>query len=164
MKIRIAGMVNDSIVDGPGFRFSVFTQGCPHHCIGCHNLQTHDFAAGTDVDTDEILDRIHKNPLLDGLTLTGGEPFVQSEACAEIAREVRKMGLNVWCYSGYTFEELVDGKKEWLELLQVIDVLVDGRFEIAERTLDYRFRGSKNQRLIDVQTSLAEQKAVEITD
>ena len=86
MKIQIAGLVNDSIVDGPGFRFSVFTQGCPHRCPGCHNPQTHDFAGGKTVDTAEIIAEFRMNPLLDGVTLTGGEPFCQSESCLEIAK------------------------------------------------------------------------------
>jgi len=164
MTIRVAGLVNDSIVDGPGIRFTVFTQGCPHACPGCHNPQTHDFAGGTDADTDEILAKIRKNPLLDGITLSGGEPFCQSKACAEIARNARKMGLNVWSYSGYTFEELFSGKEEWWELLRELDVLVDGRFELEKRTLECRFRGSWNQRLIDVQESLRQGSAVEIKD
>jgi len=162
MNIRIAGLVNDSIVDGPGFRFTVFTQGCPHHCPGCHNPQTHDFSGGKDAETGEIIEKIRKNPLLDGITLSGGEPFCQSAACAEIARAAKKLGLNVWSYSGYTFEELVSGKEEWLELLREIDVLVDGRFELEKRTLECRFRGSWNQRLINVPASLKQGSAVEI--
>lgn len=164
MNIRIAGLVNDSIVDGPGFRFTVFTQGCPHHCPGCHNPQTHDFAAGNDADTEEIIAKFRKNPLLDGITLSGGEPFCQAEACTEIAKAAKESGLNVWCYSGYTFEELVSGKEEWLFLLQEVDVLVDGRFELENRTLDCRFRGSRNQRLIDVPASLVEKKAITIKE
>jgi len=162
MNIRIAGLVNDSIVDGPGFRFTVFTQGCTHHCPGCHNPQTHDFSGGKDAETGEIIEKIRKNPLLDGITLSGGEPFCQSAACAEIARAAKKLGLNVWSYSGYTFEELVSGKEEWLELLREIDVLVDGRFELEKRTLECRFRGSWNQRLINVPASLKQGSAVEI--
>lgn len=162
MNICVAGLVNDSIVDGPGFRFTVFSQGCPHGCPGCHNPQTHDFSGGTDMETEEIIERIRKNPLLDGVTLSGGEPFCQSPACAEIAREAKKMGLNVWSYSGYTFEELMSGKSEWMELLREIDILVDGRFEQEKRTLECRFRGSWNQRLIDVQASLKHGKAIEL--
>lgn len=163
MNIRIAGLVNDSIVDGPGFRFTVFTQGCPHQCEGCHNPQTHDFQGGEDADTEEIITRIRKNPLLDGVTLSGGEPFCQCEACTEIAAAAKKMGLNVWSYSGYTFEELISGKEEWRMLLREIDVLVDGRFELDKRTLECRFRGSWNQRLIDVPASLAQGKAIEVS-
>lgn len=163
MNIRIAGLVNDSIVDGPGFRFTVFTQGCPHHCAGCHNPQTHDFQGGEDVDTEEIITRIRKNPLLDGITLSGGEPFCQSEACAEIAKAAKKMGLNVWSYSGYTFEELISGKDEWRKLLQELDVLVDGRFELDKRTLECRFRGSWNQRLVDVPASIEQGSVIELS-
>lgn len=162
MKIRIAGLVNDSIVDGPGFRFTVFTQGCPHHCVGCHNPQTHDFQGGSDMDTDEIVARFKKNPLLDGITLSGGEPFCQSEACAELARAARALGLNVWCYSGYTFEELLNGKDEWKTLLQELDVLIDGRFVLEERSLECKFRGSRNQRVIDVPTSLKSRTIIEM--
>ncbi len=161
MKIRIAGIVNDSIVDGPGFRFAVFTQGCPHRCPGCHNPQTHDFAGGRDADTGEILAQIRRNPLLDGLTLTGGEPFCQSAACLELAKGAHAAGLNVWSYSGYSFEELLRGDDDWRALLENIDVLVDGRFLIERRTLECRFRGSDNQRLIDVPKSLAAGRAIE---
>lgn len=164
MNIRIAGLVNDSIVDGPGFRFTVFTQGCPHRCPGCHNPQTHDFEGGKDAETGEIIAKIRKNPLLDGVTLSGGEPFCQSKACAEIARAAKEQGLNVWSYSGYTYEELISGKEEWFDLLREIDVLVDGRFELEKRTLECRFRGSWNQRLIDVQASLAQGKVIELVD
>ena len=163
MNIRIAGIANDSIVDGPGFRLTVFTQGCPHNCEGCHNPQTHDFSGGRITDTAEIMAMMRENILLDGVTLSGGEPFCQSEACAEIARAAHAAGLNVWAYSGYTYEELISGKPEWRMLLQEVDVLVDGRFEKAKRTLELRFRGSSNQRLIDVQASLREEKFIEFS-
>ena len=161
MKLRIAGTVNDSIVDGPGLRYAVFTQGCPHDCPGCHNPQTHDFSGGKDIDTSEILAQIRKNPLLDGLTLTGGDPFCQCTACIALAQGAHAHGLNVWCYSGYTFEELINGKAEWRLLLQNIDVLVDGPFLLEKRSLDCRFRGSSNQRLIDVPKSLMANRAIE---
>ncbi len=154
MNIRIAGIVNDSIVDGPGFRLTVFAQGCIHGCPGCHNPETHDFNGGYDIDTDAIILQMKENILLDGLTLSGGEPFCQSKACAEIAKGAKKIGLNVWCYTGYTYEELISGDDEWIDLLREIDVLVDGKFEIKKKSLECRFRGSSNQRLIDVQASL----------
>ena len=162
MKIRIAGIADDSIVDGPGIRLTVFTQGCPHHCPGCHNPQTHDFEGGMDKDTDEILDMIAENPLLDGITLSGGEPFCQSEACVCLAKAAQDAGLNVWCYSGYRYEELIAGKAEWKELLEHVDVLVDGRFVLEKRTLECKWRGSSNQRLIDVKRSLAENQVIEL--
>jgi len=161
MNIRLAGIVDESIVDGPGFRLAVFTQGCPHHCPGCHNPNTHDFDGGKEERTENIIERMRDNVLLDGITLTGGEPFCQPKACAELAREAHLIGLNVWSYSGYTFEELLNGKPEWQELLAEIDVLVDGRFLLEKRTLECRFRGSSNQRLIDVPKSLRLGKAIE---
>ncbi len=153
MNIRIAGLVQESIVDGPGFRFTVFTQGCPHNCPGCHNPETHDPSGGREVSLDSLVDAMRKNPLLDGLTLSGGEPFMQADACARLAEEARGMGLNVWAYSGYTFEELcADPVKK--QLVAACDVVVDGPFLLSQRTLEKRFRGSKNQRLVDVKKSL----------
>ena len=161
MNIRIAGVTNDSIVDGPGFRLAVFTQGCPHHCPGCHNPETHDPAGGRDADTAQIIAALEKNPLLSGVTLTGGEPMMQPEACLEIARAAHAAGKNVWCYTGFTFEALMkENDPARMALLQEVDVLVDGPFVLAERSLEVRFRGSKNQRLIDVKQSLAQGTAV----
>ena len=110
MKIRIAGTVNDSIVDGPGLRFTVFTQGCPQRCIGCHNPETHDLDGGFVVDTAEIIEQMKKNPLLDGVTLSGGEPFLQPTQCIEIAQAAKGMGLTVWCYTGFKYEDLITPK------------------------------------------------------
>lgn len=160
MNIRLAGITNDSIVDGPGLRLTVFTQGCPHHCPGCHNPQSHDFEGGEVQDTASIIDIIRDNFLLDGVTFSGGEPFAQADACAEIAKEAHSMGLNVWCYSGYTFETLLSGDPAWRNLLENIDVLVDGPFILAQRTLDAKFRGSSNQRILNVPASLEAGKAV----
>lgn len=161
--IRIAGVVRESIVDGPGLRFTVFTQGCDHHCPGCHNPQTHDFDGGELVTIDSLLEQIRKNPLLDGITLSGGEPFGQAAACSELARKTHAMKLNVMTYSGYTFEEIAEGLKDrqgWKELLQETDILVDGPFELERKNILLRFRGSENQRLIDVKKSLKEGRAV----
>lgn len=159
MNIRICGLVNDSIVDGPGIRLTVFTQGCPHHCPGCHNPQSHSFEGGQLRDIDEILTMAKENPLLDGITLSGGEPFCQPEACAQIAVGAHKLGLNVWCYTGYSYENLL-ASKEKRALLEQVDILVDGPFILEERSLDIRFRGSKNQRIIDVKNSLLENRVV----
>ena len=155
MEIRIAGTVDDSIVDGPGIRYTVFVQGCSHHCPGCHNPHTHDFAGGRVVDTEEIVAQMRGNPLLDGLTLSGGEPFEQPDACAELARQAHALGLNVWCYTGYKYEQLLAGDASRQALLSELDVLVDGPFLLAERSLDLLYRGSRNQRLIDVHTGRA---------
>ena len=161
MRIRIAGVTNDSIVDGPGFRLAVFTQGCPHHCPGCHNPETHDSQGGHDADTAEIIVAMQKNPLLAGVTLTGGEPMMQPQACLELARAAHAAGKNVWCYTGFTFETLLkEADPQRLALLRETDVLVDGPFLLAQRSLDVRFRGSRNQRLIDVQKSLSLGKTV----
>ena len=154
MNMRIAGIVNDSIVDGPGLRLAIFAQGCPHHCPGCHNPESHDFAGGSDMDTEKIIARMDANPLLDGITLTGGEPFEQPDACRSLADAAHARGLNVWAYSGYTFEQLC-AVPEKRRLLEACDVLVDGPFLLAERSLDLRFRGSKNQRVLKVAELLA---------
>lgn len=157
MELRIAGTVNDSIVDGPGFRFTIFTQGCPHRCKGCHNPHTHDFNGGEIKDTQEILEKIFSNPLLDGVTFSGGDPFCQAKPLVEIAKAVKEKGLNVITYTGYTIEELLAGATEengWRELLEATDYLVDGRFVLEKRSLALHFRGSSNQRIINVKSTL----------
>lgn len=162
--MRIAGTVQDSIVDGPGFRFVLFTQGCPHHCEGCQNPQTHDPAGGTEISTEEIVHQLLSNPLTDGITFSGGEPFEQAADCAVIARQAREQGINVWTYTGYTFEQLYEKMKSDVgaeELLKLTDVLVDGRFVLAQKSYDVAWRGSRNQRLIDVPKSLTAGSAVE---
>ena len=153
--MRIAGTVQDSIVDGPGFRFTVFTQGCSHHCPGCHNPQTHDPSGGTEHTVEELLERMRSNPLTDGLTLSGGEPFEQPEDCLLLAQGAHESGLNLWSYTGYLFEFLRDqGTEAQKALLREVDVLVDGPFLLDQRTLSLPWRGSRNQRVIDVPKSL----------
>lgn len=163
MKLRIAGTVNDSIVDGPGIRFTIFIQGCPHNCKGCHNPQTHDFDGGELVDTDTLLEKIKSNPLLDGVTFSGGEPFCQAQTLAALGAEVKKLGMNVITYTGYTFEQLYKDrdKNGWEELLAVTDYLIDGPFILEQKDWEIKFRGSSNQRYIDCQASLKEGRAVE---
>ena len=147
--MRIHRTMHDSIVDGPGLRFVVFTQGCPHRCPGCHNPETHDPTGGTEISVEEVIADMLRNPLTDGLTLTGGEPFLQVEDCAKIARAAKVAGLNVWCYSGWTLEEL-QARPEAEVLLKEIDVLVDGPYVEAQRSLRLQWRGSENQRLIEL--------------
>ncbi|MDO5379169.1 MAG: anaerobic ribonucleoside-triphosphate reductase activating protein [Clostridia bacterium] len=156
MQVRIAGIETESIVDGPGYRLAVFTQGCPHGCPGCHNPQTHAFDGGMLRDTDEIIALMGKNPLVRGLTLSGGEPMMQPEPLSLIARAAKEKGMNVWCYTGFTLEQLLsEGREDRLRLLRHVDVLVDGPFLSHERSLDLLYRGSRNQRLIDMPKTLA---------
>lgn len=162
--LRIAGTVNDSIVDGSGIRFTVFTQGCPHHCKGCHNPQTHDFNGGELVDINNIFNKIKANPLLDGVTFSGGEPFCQAETLVKLGKQIKTLGLDIVTYTGYTFEQLYENRSKnyWGELLSVTDFLVDGKFILAEKDWNIKFRGSRNQRYIDCQASLKEGRAVEV--
>lgn len=176
--IKVAGVVNDSIVDGPGIRFSIFAQGCSHNCLGCHNPQTHSFEGGELMSIETIITKISQNPLLKGITFSGGDPFFQAEAFAELAKKIKKLygeksaldkttnakepqrsfpgkKLEIAAYTGFTWEHLVTfGTKEQQELLKYLDILVDGPFILEKRNIDLRFRGSKNQRIIDVPKSL----------
>ena len=161
MKIRIAGTVSESIVDGPGFRYTVFVQGCPHNCAECHNPQTHDPSGGKLIDTDELFKECIEDPLNKGVTFSGGEPFLQAAALYELGRRFKERGLSLWCYSGWTFEELQKRGGDVQDLLSMIDVLVDGRFIAERRTLSLPFRGSDNQRLVDVQASIENGAVVE---
>lgn len=150
--MRIYGIVPESIVDGPGIRYVIFVQGCPHHCPGCHNPGSHAFNEGKEIDTSTIVAEFTRNPLLQGITLSGGEPMCQAAACYELAKEAKRVGLNVWLYTGYTLEDLqTEADPDRMKLLQIIDVLVDGPYKQAERSLDLRFRGSKNQRIITME-------------
>jgi anaerobic ribonucleoside-triphosphate reductase activating protein len=154
--------VDDSIVDGPGVRLAIFTQGCSRDCPGCHNPQAQPYSGGVPTSTQELLEKVRANPLLAGVTLTGGEPFDQAAALVDLARQVRAMGLSVWAYSGYSFEALAGGLPSAAAraLLHNIDVLVDGPYVEALRDLDLQWRGSANQRLIDVPASLTARKVV----
>ena len=149
--LRINGVVAESCVDGPGLRYVIFVQGCPHHCEGCHNPQTHDFHGGNEVSTDKILAEIKSDPLLSGVTFSGGEPFCQAGVLAELAQEIHALGMDVMVYSGWTLEQLKEKakKEEGVKaLLDQTDILVDGPFILAERDLELDFRGSRNQRVI----------------
>ncbi len=161
--LRIAGVVKESIVDGPGIRFVVFCQGCPHSCPGCHNAVTHDFAGGYDCTVDKLLAAIDENPLLSGVTFSGGEPACQPEGFLALAQGIRERGLDIIMYSGYTFEELLAMSEENQALGQLlcsIDTLIDGRYTESQRDLTLLFRGSRNQRVIDVPASLHRNEAV----
>lgn len=163
-KIRIAGIIRESIVDGPGIRFVVFSQGCIHKCKGCHNPSTFDVNGGYETTIDNIISEIKKNPLLSGVTFSGGDPFLQPKQFSELAKEVHKLSLNVITYTGYTIEQLINGIDEnpyWKELLLQTDTLVDGPFVLEKKSLMLRFRGSTNQRIIDPKESLKYGRAVE---
>ncbi|MCL1795406.1 MAG: anaerobic ribonucleoside-triphosphate reductase activating protein [Clostridia bacterium] len=150
-RLKISGIAMDSIVDGPGLRMAIFTQGCPHHCPGCHNPESHDPAGGRWMDIQDIVRMA--NPLLSGVTLTGGEPLEQAPACLSLLDALPKT-LSVWLYSGYTYEEIRQGgTPQQLALLEAADVLVDGRFEQAHKSLSIPYRGSKNQRVIDLRAT-----------
>lgn len=158
--LRIAGAIKESIVDGPGLRFTLFTQGCNHGCKGCHNPQTHNINGGYDIEEEKVIESFKSNPILAGITFSGGEPIMQAGKLIPIAKAVVNMGKNCWIYSGYTFEELIKMDKDVLKLLSLCDVLVDGPFIMEEKDLTLLFRGSKNQRLIDLKKSMAENQVI----
>ncbi|MEG1365658.1 MAG: anaerobic ribonucleoside-triphosphate reductase activating protein [Oscillospiraceae bacterium] len=157
--INIAGIASDSIVDGPGIRVAIFTQGCPHHCEGCHNPSTHSFGTGKDTTVQELYSIVKSNPIARGVTFSGGEPFAQCEGLCELAKLLKADGYELAAYSGYTFDELIQNEVQ-KALLQQLDILIDGKFVLAQRNLGLRFRGSENQRIINVPQSLASSKAV----
>lgn len=158
--IRVAGKIEESIVDGPGLRYVLFTQGCPHRCPGCHNPETHDPFGGQPVAVSEIVRDIRRNPITRGVTFSGGEPFLQSGALAPLANELKRQGYHLMAYTGYLIEELL-ARPGHRAFLACLDVVVDGPFVLEKRSLELRFRGSSNQRFIDVPASLAAQRAVE---
>lgn len=162
MQIRLAAeLQKDSIVDGEGVRAVLWTQGCLHNCKGCHNPQTHSFDGGALIDLEEVKSWIDELEGHQGITLSGGDPFFQPHECAYVAKYAKSKGLDIWCYTGFTYEALIEKSKKnpnVMELLKQIDVLVDGRFIIEQKSLDAVFRGSKNQRIINVPKSLKENK------
>lgn len=161
-KLNVAGVVEESVTDGPGIRYVIFVQGCPHACEGCHNPQTHPFEGGTVRDTDKLFEQMVQNPLLKGVTFSGGEPFCQPVSLALLAKRLHEQTrLNIITYTGYTFEELLQNCDAAVRsLLEQTDILIDGRFELGKRDISLRFRGSTNQRVIDVKKSLTVGKAV----
>ena len=161
--LDLSGIAGDSIVDGPGIRTTIFSQGCPHHCPGCHNPETWDFGCGTPMAEEGILTIVRSNPLCRGVTFSGGEPFAQSEGFCKLAKLLKAEGYEVASYSGYTFEQLLSGSEDQKALLGSIDILIDGPFLQEEKSLEIAFRGSRNQRILDVPRSLAAGQAVEIT-
>lgn len=161
--INIAGIINESIVDGPGIRLVIFAQGCPHRCEGCHNPQTHSFEGGKLIPIEDILLMVDKNPLLDGVTFSGGEPFSQARVFANLGKKLKDLGMNIMTYTGYTYEFLLKEGNEnnsFKGLLAVTDILVDGKFEIQQKNLLLPFRGSENQRIIDMNKTREQQEII----
>ncbi len=159
--LDLSGIIGDSIVDGPGIRTTIFSQGCPHHCPACHNPETWEFGCGTPMEEERIAEIVRSNPLCRGVTFSGGEPFAQAEGFAQLARLLKAQGYEVASYTGYTLEALLRGTPAQRALLETIDILIDGPFLLAEKSLEVPFRGSKNQRILDVPASLAAGQAVE---
>ena len=162
--LKLAGIAEDSIVDGPGIRTAFYVQGCPHHCPGCHNPETWEYTGGTEMEEETLLKIVQSNPLCRGVTFSGGEPFTQAEGLAKLAELLKGNGYEVASYTGFTFEQLYEnGTDAQKRLLSLIDVLVDGPFLLAEKSLELNFRGSRNQRVLNVPQSLKAGKAVEET-
>lgn len=163
--IRLSGIAYESLVNGPGMRRVFFAQGCRHKCEGCFNPDTHDFNGGEEKKMDELIQDTLSNPMIKGITFSGGDPWEQADKFAYMAMAFREKELNIWCYTGYTFEYIIkhqNEKKGWLELLNNIDVLVDGKFEKELIQDGLKFRGSKNQRIIDVKESIKLNKVITI--
>lgn len=157
--LRIAGAVAESIVDGPGIRYTIFTQGCPFHCKGCHNPQSQPLKGGIEVKLRVFYEEIKQNPLVSGVTFSGGEPFIQAKPLSLLAKVLKAEGYSIWSYSGYTYDKLLEDDT-YKTLLEQIDVLVDGPFVIAKQSMDIDFRGSSNQRIINVPQSLKEGRVI----
>ena len=163
--IRLSGIAKESLVNGPGLRRVLFSQGCVHNCSNCFNKETHSFDGGKLENMDELISDIVNNPMLRGVTFSGGDPLEQADKFAYIAEKLKGAGLNIWCYTGYTYEYILKNKDKlngWNYLLNNIDVLVDGKFEEDKCDTSLRYRGSSNQRIIDVKVSLAKGKVVTI--
>lgn len=161
--IRLSGIAYESLVNGPGIRRVFFSQGCKHNCNGCFNPDTHDFNGGEERVIKDLIKDTLDNPMIKGVTFSGGDPFERAEEFSYMAREFKKAGLNIWCYSGYTFEEIIEKSKvnkNFRELINNIDVLVDGKFIEEEKDEEIKYRGSRNQRIIDVKKSLETNRVV----
>lgn len=166
IKLQVAGFLDNSLVNGPGLRSVVFTSGCNHKCEGCQNAAMQDFSYGEQINISEVYERIKDNiPIIRGVTFSGGEPLEQAAALSELGSRIKKLGLNLWCYTGYTFEYILNNEENragWSGLLSSIDVLIDGKFEKDKCDSGLKYRGSSNQRIIDVKESLKEGKIVTI--
>ena len=183
--LNIASITDDSIVDGPGIRLTIFMQGCNHRCDGCQNPSALEFGVGKNITVEQVTERVFANPLLSGITLSGGEPFAQAKECATLCKHIKNNNTNIqkdisnrltnsklpiqsnhltiWCYTGYLLEDLQERARTDIDiqnLMQQIDVLVDGPFEKSQKDLNLIYKGSKNQRIIDLPQSLATNKVI----
>lgn len=162
-KIRLAGIAYESLVNGPGMRRVFFSQGCKHNCIGCFNPDTHSFTGGEEKDMDELIQDVLENPILRGVTFSGGDPFERAEEFSYMAKKFKSNNLSIWSFTGYTIEyilEQIDKRKGFRELLENLDVLIDGKFEKMLSREGLKFRGSSNQRIINVQETLDRGKVI----
>lgn len=149
--MKVMNILHDSVVDGEGLRTVIFFAGCPHHCPGCHNPSSWKMTNGKEMSIDEIFEEVASNPLTD-VTFSGGEPFIQAKQLVQLAQKIKDLGKNIWIYSGFTYEEIINSRDPYKkELLEICDVLVDGKFILAERDLSLLFRGSRNQRITELQ-------------
>lgn len=165
--MNIAGFYDESISNGLGWRAVLFVSGCPHHCPGCHNKEAQDFNYGEKFNEEEILEKIKNNSILKGITISGGEPLCRENVkdVCNFIKDVKKVreNFNVWCYSGYTLDELINRKDEdTMECLNQIDVLVDGRFKENLKDPTLKFRGSSNQRILDLKNTLKTHQFIEV--
>lgn len=164
MKLRLAGITRESVVDGPGIRVVIFAQGCPHHCNGCQNPETHDPGGGKVLAMEEIVEMVRPTPITRGVTFSGGEPFMQAEGFGALGRCLKSMGLDIVTYTGYTWEALTaSDNRAWRELIEVTDLLIDGPFVESQKDTTIAFRGSRNQRIIDVSESLKLGRLVDLS-
>ena len=163
VRLAVPEIQTDSIVDGEGIRSVIWFQGCSHNCPSCHNPETHSFDGGVELSIDKVKKMIDELEYQTGVTFSGGDPMMQVEVLEELAKYVKEKGMNVWCYTGYTYEEVLELAKKnnhYIKALENIDYLVDGRFVLDLKSFDVEFRGSSNQRIIDVAKSLKNGKVV----
>ena len=163
--VRLAGIAYESLVNGPGIRRVFFAQGCKHNCKGCFNPETHSFDKGIVLEIDKLIKDVLENPMITGVTFSGGDPIEQAHSFSYMAKILKNKGLNIWCYTGYLYDEqLLNNSRARCEytdeMLSMIDVLVDGEFVEALKDIRLVFRGSSNQRVIDVKKSLGQNEIV----
>lgn len=172
MSFRVSDIVRESIVDGEGYRYVIFFQGCNHNCLGCHNPQTHNFYGGVEMSDDDILRDLENcnKAMLQDITLSGGDPFFQARDIISLVKKLKDKGYNIWAYTGFVFDEFLNFinkincdkriNSDMIELLNYIDVVVDGPFILSKRTIDGNFAGSTNQRLVDVHKTIIKNEVV----